>query len=148
MFSKILLPIDGSEAAERAGEHAISLVDVSGGDIIVLYDIDTSYLKALHKKDLSDKLERELRKEGEEAVERFRKKLIESQCEGHCKNVNIVSLIKEGKPANVILKTAEEQNVELITMGKSGKDGLEKLMLGNTTERVIREAKVPVHVIA
>ncbi len=148
MFNKILLPTDGSEAAERAEEYAISLADVSGGDIIVLYDIDTSYLKTLAEKDTIDQVEQDMRKEGEEVVERFKKKFVESQFNGQCKNVNVISLIKKGKPVNVILKTAEEQKVELIAMGKSGKDCQEKLILGNITERVIREAKVPVHVIA
>lgn len=72
----------------------------------------------------------------------------ESQCEGYCKNINLITMIKEGKPADVILKTADEEDVNLIIMGKSGKNGLEKLILGNTTERVVRGAKVPVHVVA
>lgn len=148
MIKKILLPTDGSEAAERAGEDAITMADVTGEDIIVLYVIDTSYLNALPQKDLRDQLDEELRGEGEEAVEKFKNKLEKSQCEGHCKNVNLISMIKEGKPADVILKTADEENVDLITMGKSGKNGLEKLILGNTTERVVRGAKVPVHVVA
>lgn len=148
MIKRILLPTDGSDAAERAGEDAIAMADVGGQDIIVLYVIDTSYLNALPQRDLREQLSDELRKEGEEAVEKFKKRLEESQCEGYCKNINLITMIKEGKPADVILKTADEEDVDLITMGKSGKNGLEKLILGNTTERVVRGAKVPVHVVA
>jgi nucleotide-binding universal stress UspA family protein len=148
MIKRILLPTDGSDAAERAGEDAIAMADVDGQDIIVLYVIDTSYLNALPQRDLREQLSDELRKEGEEAVEKFKKRLEESQCEGYCKNINLITMIKEGKPADVILKTADEEDVDLITMGKSGKNGLEKLILGNTTERVVRGAKVPVHVVA
>lgn len=36
MFKKILLPTDGSEASDRAGEFAISSADPNGSDIIVL----------------------------------------------------------------------------------------------------------------
>ncbi|NYB26712.1 MAG: universal stress protein [Methanobacteriaceae archaeon] len=148
MIKRILLPTDGSDAAERAGEDAIAMADVGGQDIIVLYVIDTSYLNALPQRDLREQLSDELRKEGEEAVEKFKKRLEESQCEGYCKNINLITMIKEGKPADVILKTADEEDVNLIIMGKSGKNGLEKLILGNTTERVVRGAKVPVHVVA
>jgi len=42
MTKRILLPTDGSDAAERAGEDAIAMADVGGQDIIVLYVIDTS----------------------------------------------------------------------------------------------------------
>ena len=45
MTKKILLPTDGSKNAERAGEYAISLADISGADIIVLNVIDTNYLR-------------------------------------------------------------------------------------------------------
>ena len=148
MIKRILLPTDGSDAAERAGEDAIAMADVGGQDIIVLYVIDTSYLNALPQRDLREQLSDELRKEGEEAVEKFKKRLEESQCEGYCKNINLITMIKEGKPADVILKTADEEDVNLIIMGKSGKNGLEKLILGNTTERLVRGAKVPVHVVA
>lgn len=148
MVKRILIPTDGSDVAERAGEDAISMADVNGHDIIVLYVIDTSYLNSLPQKDLRDHLKEELRKEGNDAVEKFKIKLEESQCQGYCKNINLITLIKEGKPADVILKTADEEDVDLIIMGKSGKNGLEKLILGNTTERVVRGAKVPVHVVA
>ena len=148
MFNKILVPTDGSEPAERAGEHAISLADGSNGEIIVLYVIDTSYLNALPQYDLREKLSKELREEGKEVVEKFKKKLEDSQCEGHCKNVSLIPMIKEGKPADVILKTIDEENVDLVTIGKSGKHGLERLILGNTTNRVVGGSKVPVHVVA
>jgi len=36
MYNRILLPIDGSENAARAGKHAIWIADASGADIIVL----------------------------------------------------------------------------------------------------------------
>ena len=42
MQKRILLPTDGSENAERAGEYAISLADLNGADIIVLNVIDTT----------------------------------------------------------------------------------------------------------
>lgn len=148
MFNKILVPMDGSEPAERAGEHAISLADVSGGEIIVLYVIDTSYLNSLPQHDLRKKLRDELREEGKEIVDKFKKSLEDTQCDGHCKNVTLISMIKEGKPANVILKTIDEENVDLVTIGKSGKHGLERLILGNTTNRVVNGSKVPVHVVS
>jgi nucleotide-binding universal stress UspA family protein len=148
MFNKILIPTDGSEASERAGEHAISLADVSGGELIVLYVIDTSYLNSIPQHDLRDQLDKELRSEGKEAVEKFKKQLEDTQCEGHCKNVKLIPMIKEGKPADVILKTIAEEGVDLVTIGKSGKHGLERLILGNTTNRVVSGSKVPVHVVA
>lgn len=147
-MKKILLPTDGSENSEKAGEYAISLADISGADIIVLNVIDTYYLNALPQRDLRKSLEDELREDGKRAVEAFKAKLEESQCEGYCKNIKFRVLIKEGKPSEVILKTIDEENVDQVIMGKSGKHGIEGLILGQTTERVVRESKVPVNVIS
>lgn len=73
MVSKILVPTDGSKQAERAGERAISLMNVTGGDIIVLFVIDTSYLNALPQHDLREQLNKEMKEEGKQAVGKFKK---------------------------------------------------------------------------
>ncbi len=147
-MQKILLPTDGSENAERAGEHAISLADMNGADIIVLYVIDTYYLDSVFLPEIRESLEKELRADGQKAVNKFKANLEESQCNGMCKNVKFKVLLKEGKPADVILKTIDEEGIDQVIMGKSGKHGLEKFLLGQTTARVVREAKVPVNVIS
>ncbi len=148
MHKKILLPTDGSENAERAGAYAISLADVSGAEIIVLNVIDTYYLDAIPQPDIRKSLDKELRAEGIKAVESFKKNLEESQCNGVCKNIQFKSLIKEGKPADVILKTIEDERVDQVIMGKSGKHGLEAVLLGRTTDRVVRESNVQINIIS
>ena len=148
MFKKILLPIDGSEASERAGEYAISTADLSGADIIVLNVIDTDYLNSLPQQDLREKLDEQLREEGKKAVEKFKNKIEKEECAGNCKNINLITLIKQGKPEDIILETAEEEGVDQIIMGKSGKHSFERFLMGSTTERVVRRAKIPVNIIS
>jgi nucleotide-binding universal stress UspA family protein len=147
MRKKILLATDNSKQAEKAGEYAISIADLEGADIIILYVIDTYYMYALPQEDLREKLDEQLREEGKEAVEKFKSKLEDEKCAGKCKNVNLITMIKEGKPAGVIIKTAEEEGVDQIVIGKSGKHGIEKFLLGSTADRVVKEAKVPLSVI-
>ena len=148
MLKKILLPTDGSKNAERAGEYAISFADVSGAEIIVLNVLDTYYLDAIPQPDIRKDLEGELRADGVKAVEDFKNKLEESQCNGVCKNIQFKTIIREGKPSEVILKTIDEEGVDQVIMGKSGKHGLESLLLGRTTDRVVKDAKVHVSVIS
>lgn len=148
MVYKILLPTDGSEASERAGEYAISEASLGSADIIVLNVIDMDYLNSLPQSDLREKLDEELREEGKKAVEKFEKKIEEEKCEGSCKNIKLITMIKKGKPEDVILQTVEEEGIDQIIMGKSGKHGLERFLMGSTTERVIRKAKVPVNIIS
>ncbi len=148
MYKRILVPTDGSENAIRAGEHAISLADISGADIIVLNVIDTYYLDAIPQPDVRESVDEELRAGVKRAVERFENEIEENKCNGKCTNVNFKILIKEGKPADVILKTIDEEGINQVIIGKSGKHGIEKFLLGKTTNKVVKEAKVPVNVIS
>jgi nucleotide-binding universal stress UspA family protein len=148
MYEKILLPIDNSEQSRKAGEYAISSANIAGAEIIVLNVIDTYYLNSLPQQDLRESLDKQLRAEGKDAVEKFEKKIEDEKCAGSCKNIKLITLIKEGKPDEVILKTADELEVDHIIMGKSGKHGLEKFLLGSTTERVVCGAKVPINIIS
>jgi len=145
---RILVPTDGSEQAERAGEQAIAMADLEGAEIIVLYVIDTNYLRALPQDELINQIKAGLKVDGEKALADFQKTLEDKQCEGQCKNIQFRTMLKEGKPAEVILKTIEEEGIDQVVMGKSGKHGIERLVLGRTTERVVRRAKVSVEVVA
>jgi nucleotide-binding universal stress UspA family protein len=49
-----------------------------------------------------------------------------------------------GRPAEEILRLAFEIGADLIFIGSHGKAGLERLLLGSTCERVVREAHCPV----
>jgi nucleotide-binding universal stress UspA family protein len=51
-----------------------------------------------------------------------------------------------GRPAEEILRLAAEVGADLIFIGSHGKVGLERLLLGSTCERVVREAHCPVMV--
>ena len=51
-----------------------------------------------------------------------------------------------GKPAPEILTLATEVGADLIFIGSHGKTGVERLVLGSVSERVVREAKCPVMV--
>ena len=57
---------------------------------------------------------------------------------------NIKTLIKEGHHSDEILKTAEEEKVDLIVMNCSGKTRLHRLVTGCASSEVEKCAKVPV----
>jgi len=147
LYKKILLAVDNSAPAERAGEYAITSTGMDIGDIIVLNVIDTYYLNSLPQSDLRENLDKEFRDEGKEAVEKYEKKIEDEQCAGNCKNIKLITMIKEGKPEEVILKIAEEEEVDQIIIGKSAREKIERFFIGSTTERVVRGAKVPVIIV-
>ena len=52
-----------------------------------------------------------------------------------------------GKPAEEILRLAGEVGAELVMVGSHGLTGLERMVLGSVSERVVREARCPVLVV-
>jgi nucleotide-binding universal stress UspA family protein len=153
MYKKILLPIDGSENSIRAAEHAINIADVSDVDITILFVLDPYYpkLEVLPIATLpspDDNYYIELREEGKLMIKDLIHDFEENQCKGKCNNIHLNYIIKEGKAYIELLKTIDEENVDLVVMGASGKHStLDRIVLGSVTERVVRESKVPVIVI-
>ena len=49
-----------------------------------------------------------------------------------------------GRPADEILKLAEEVGADLVFIGSNGRTGVERVVLGSVSERVVREARCPV----
>lgn len=142
MYQKILLPTDGSEYAEKATKHAIWIAKHSGAELIALNVVDTSSLTGLPAEDLAFKVSEILKEEGHRSLESI-SNLIKEQ-EGLEKNIKLTKESKNGNPADVILKTVQEENIDLIVMGTSGKHGLDRFLLGSVTEKVVRSAKIPV----
>lgn len=146
-MKKILLPIDNSGPAERAGAYAVSFVGSNDAEIIVLNVVDTYYLNSLPQSDLREKLGEDFWNDGKEAVKNYEKRIADERCAGNCKNLKLITLIKEGKPEDVILKIADEEKVDQIIMGKSGKQKFERFFVGSTAERVVRGANIPVTIV-
>ena len=52
-----------------------------------------------------------------------------------------------GSPAEEILALAAEVSADSIIIGSHGRQGMERLLLGSVSERVVREARCPVTVV-
>jgi len=145
MYKKILLPTDGSKYAEKAAKHAIWIASHSNAEVIALNVVDTSSLVGLPAEDLTVRVTEILKEEGQKSLETITNIMEQLEKEKGLKtDVKIISISKEGSPADVILKTVEEEDVDLIVMGTSGKHGLDRFLLGSVTEKVVRSAKCPV----
>lgn len=144
MYQKILLPTDGSKFAEKAAEHAIWIASRSGAEIIVLNVIETSSLVGLPAEDLIVKIKEMLKEEGRRSLERISEMISKSEEESKTEDVKITLKTEEGSPADSILKTIENENIDLVVMGTSGKHGLDRFLLGSVTEKVVRSSKCPV----
>lgn len=61
--------------------------------------------------------------------------------------VEITTRVKEGVPFVEIIRTAEQEQADLIVMGSHGRTGVRHLLIGSVAERVVRKAACPVLVL-
>jgi len=121
---KILAATDGSDYSEIASREAISMAKLSGGSLLTL---------SVAKRDENIPVAEESVKIVKELAER--------------EGVQVVASTLKGEPYEVIVKTAEQYNAGLIVVGSHGRTGIERLLMGSVTERIIGHSKSPVLVV-
>lgn len=141
-FKRILFPTDFSEAAENAAAYAFMLARQHKAKVYALHVVDVRYDAAgFYVAHISyENIEREMKAAASGMLERF--------CEKNFKGFrNVRKQVLEGEPYKEILKVAKGGNIDIIVMGTSGKSGVDRVLFGSTTERVMRKALCPVLII-
>ena len=139
MYKKILVPTDGSEFAKKAQKHALFLANVTGAEIVAVSVTENNFVNGLPLDDEVYQLNQVLKERSEENLVEF-DKLNED-------NIKISHVIKEGSPAKCILEVANEEDIDLIVMGSSGKSGFDRFIMGSVADKVVNSAKCAVLVI-
>ncbi len=136
MFARILCPIDFSEHSQRALRFAALLARSFGSQITLLHVNDPLLVAATAF--LPDQ-----RPEEDTKTELHR--LLKDAMTGDQPSVaDVTTLVTEGEPAEEIVRTADAYDIDLIVMGTHGLGGYRKLLIGSTTERVLRRTFIPV----
>ncbi len=148
MYKKILVPTDGSEYANKAARQAAWIASISGAELMAINVIETSSLVGLPAEDLIVRIKEMLKEEGQKSLERISEIVMEEKKDDKCqKDVKLTLDTKEGSPSDIIIKTIDEENIDLVVMGTSGKHGLDRFLLGSVAENVVRSAPCPVLVV-
>jgi len=83
--------------------------------------------------------------EYQQLMEASSMKTLEEQIEKRIpKGVSVRSMLSLGDPANQIVHTAEDEQVDLIVIATRGQTGLKRLVFGSVAEKVVRLASRPV----
>ena len=143
MYSKILVPIDGSEPSIRALDHAVSLTKLHGSEIQIISVIDELKLPfgaqySLWAQDSHQELLRS-------SLESLNKEMM--RVKDAYPEIMIDASIHEGDPSDTIVRLAEDDEYDLIVMGKKGLNLIEDLVMGSVTRKVVKISKVTVTVV-
>lgn len=136
--NQILVPIDFSEVAEAAIEHAAQVAKSFDNEINLLHIIEDHFFGNLFgSKSGRDELILE-------AINSRLDKVAKELSDKH--NVVVKTHVKEGRIYRTIVETADELNCDSIIMGTNGAHGIEHI-IGSNASRVIRHANVPVVIV-
>jgi nucleotide-binding universal stress UspA family protein len=136
MYDRILVPTDGSPEVERALEYAFDLANAHDAAVRALYVVNAAGYGGLPMETALEGISDALHEEGRAAVDRAE--------ELAPADVTVETDVLEGVPSRVIVEEADPAECDLIVMGTHGRGGIDRLLLGSVTERVVRRAPVPV----
>lgn len=137
LFEHILVPIDGSQGAARAIEHALDLAQQYEATVHVLHVIDEQTHVETPALSTEELLLDKLTDTAEAIIEEV---VVEADRLG----VETVRCCCRGLPHDEIAEYAEANDIDLIVMGVHGDSRAGRPHVGSTTERVIRGARIPV----
>jgi nucleotide-binding universal stress UspA family protein len=147
MISKILVPTDGSKAAQKAARYAVDLAKQLKASVIVLSVIDKrsligqTVLAAETARHVIEPIEDYLR----EAAEGYTGE-VKKLCEKN--GVQSKTVITTGHPVEEIVKEAKKSKADLIVMSSHGRSALTAAIFGSVAFGVIHnETKIPTLVL-
>ena len=170
MYTQILVPLDGSEIAEKAIPHAQGLAKTYGATVHLLQvfrhhpsgghprgngpdgggtvglraglsgGIPTGLAANKRSLELASQLQEAHIQEAQEYLEHVATQLKND-------GLDVKTDIHEGEPYEHIAEYARQHGIDIIVMSSHGHGGVKRLIMGSTTDRVIRSGAAHVLVI-
>ena len=141
-FQKILFPTDFSTCAAVAQKYAFDLARQCKAKLYVIHVVPNisflgdSEVFHMHVPDVSA----EMHKSAHEQLEAIVPKSLSDEIE-------VEFCVLDGDPFREILSFAKDHKVDLMVIATHGRSGLQHLLLGGTSDKVIRQAPCPVMIV-
>ena len=141
MYERILVPVDGSDTANRGLQEAIRLSKALGGELRLVHIVDDSPLALNPETGIAAApLVADFAQAGRSILEEARHV---AQAEGIEPSV-VLHENFTGQIADLIVEEARKSRAEIIVMGTHGRRGVRHAVLGSDAEAVVQRADVPV----
>ena len=141
MYSRLLVPLDGSPTALLALEHAAALARLSGATVVLLHVIEplrhsTGFERPrVYIEDVRPRFMATGQALLDEAANRLREDGIASE--------TVLLESSTERVSEQIARQAEARQCDLVILGTHGRRGVDRLLLGSDAEQVARTAPEP-----
>jgi nucleotide-binding universal stress UspA family protein len=147
MYQHIMLPFDGSELSLKAVNESIALAKVLGSRLTLMtvikpYHMVVSLPAASHTNQVI------VQRHDEESREAAQKMQADVVAQAKSSGIQCESVVVLGEsPYREIIERAAARKCDLIVMASHGRRGLDAVLLGSETVKVLTHSKVPVLVV-
>jgi nucleotide-binding universal stress UspA family protein len=142
VFSKVLVPVDGSENSLRALKTAVFLsskTEVQLTALNVMENPPTVYLQSPTTYFQSPKMSTDMIDNNKQESETILEKCKDIANRNGIKIQTV--LMEGGDAAPKIIQYSEKENFDTIIMGHSGISGLKRMLLGSVSNQVVNQTK-------
>ena len=129
MYDKILILTDGSENAKKAGMEAVDLAKKIGATVVITYIFDQRLSMIATQEEEGQKYINDIKKYAQ------------------TENVTAEDLLIYGSRKNDILIISRKSEADLIVMAKHGNTKNTNTLMGEYTQFVVKNIKLPVLLI-
>ncbi len=138
-IEKILIPIDFSETASLAIEHAAFTAQIFKAELVLLHVVEKHWetfsivapeLKISAPEDFMNLVERKLENIADEIRSKYG---VKSTC-----------VAADGNIFNEIIDVSKEYSIDLVVMGTHGVSGFEEFFIGSNAYKVVTQSTCPV----
>lgn len=147
MLEHVLVPLDGSQLAEMALDHAKKLLGTNGKlTLLTVFDLPEYPIYGYYPTPLIveetdyQTATRDMLPKAKEYLEKMAAPLRDLNF-----RVDVVAEI--GEPATIIVETAQKQHVDAICMSTHGRSGFSRWLFGSVTNKVLTATPCPVYVV-
>ncbi|MCK5833265.1 universal stress protein [bacterium] len=149
MFTKILYPTDFSKKSNHALRVVKKLQEAGTKIVVLVHCIDSREINTMADMegfssirfgDIVGEIRSAMKKKAAKQLKEITSDLGEL-------GFKVEERLVEGIPFHEILRVADKESVDAIVIGSTGKGLISEMILGSTSEKVVREAKVPVVVV-
>lgn len=137
-MKNIIIPVDFSIHSENALKAAVEIAKKHQSTVTIVHMIE---FQEVH---LSQE---EKSEESRYFMELTQKRLDKFLNKEYLKGVAIQTVVKNYKAFSEFNQVAKEHHADLIVMGSHGSSGIQEVVIGSTTEKVVRTSDIPVLVI-
>ena len=140
-IKKVLIALDYDPTAKKVAEVGFAMAKAMGAEITLIHvivDLVTYSLTYLNMGPLQSDSVDELKQASQNFLDKVKR---------HLGDDTILTVIKEGEFADIILETAKELDADIIVMGSHSQKWLENILIGSVTEEVLRKTTIPMFII-